>query len=107
MTYVVTENCIKCKHTACVEVCPTDAFKEGSNFLVIDPELCVDCNVCVPECPVEAIYDEYELPEDQMHFVEINAELSLIWPEIIEEKEPLEGHDVWAGKQNKLALLET
>ena len=59
MTYVVMENCIRCKYTDCVEVCPVDAFREGPNFLVIDPEDCIDCDVCVPECPVEAI-----LPED-------------------------------------------
>ena len=106
MTYVVTENCINCKHTTCVEVCPTDAFKEGSNFLVIDPELCIDCNVCVPECPVEAIYNEQDLPEDQIPFLELNAELALIWPDIVEEKEPLPEHELWADKKNKLALLE-
>lgn len=105
MTYVVTENCINCKHTTCVECCPTDAFKEGSNFLVIDPELCIDCDVCVPECPVDAIFDENDLPDDQRLFLTLNAELSLIWPDILEEKSPLPEHEIWDGKEGKLALL--
>ena len=106
MTFVVTENCIKCKHTTCIEVCPTEAFKEGPNFLVIDPELCVDCGLCPMECPIEAIYEEDELPEDQTHFTELNAELSLIWPVITEAKAPLPDHEEWDGVDNKLALLE-
>lgn len=106
MTYVVTENCINCKHTTCVEVCPVDAFKEGANFLVIDPDLCIDCDVCVPECPVDAIFDENDLPENQEPFLQLNAELSLIWPDILEEKEPLPEHEMWDGREGKLALLE-
>ena len=62
MTYVVTEACIKCKHTDCVDVCPTDAFREGPNFLAIDPDECIDCTLCVPECPVEAIFAEDDVP---------------------------------------------
>ena len=77
MTFVVTESCIKCKLTDCVEVCPVDCFHEGPNFLVIDPEECIDCTLCEPECPVEAIYSEDELPEGQEKFIEINAELVL------------------------------
>ena len=76
MTFVVTESCIKCKLTDCVEVCPVDCFHEGPNFLVIDPDECIDCTLCEPECPVEAIYSEDELPEDQEKFLELNAELS-------------------------------
>ena len=76
MTFVVTEPCIKCKLTDCVEVCPVDCFHEGANFLVIDPDECIDCTLCVPECPVDAIYDEDELPEGQEHFIELNAELA-------------------------------
>lgn len=106
MTYVVTENCIMCKHTTCVEVCPTDAFREGANFLVIDPEDCVDCNACVPECPIDAIYEEADLPEDQAHLIELNAELALVWPEIIVSKPALPEYEVWEGVENKLALLE-
>ena len=74
MTFVVVENCIKCKYTDCVEVCPVDCFYEGPNFLVIHPDECIDCALCEPECPAEAILSEDELPEDQMDFIEINAE---------------------------------
>ena len=69
MTYVVTESCIKCKYTDCVDVCPVDAFREGRNMLVIDPDECIDCAVCVPECPVNAIYAEEDLPADQRDFI--------------------------------------
>lgn len=106
MTYVVTENCINCKHTTCVEVCPTDAFREGPNFLVIDPEACVDCDLCPAECPVDAIFEEDEVPREYSHFIELNAELSEIWPEIAEAKDPLPEHEAWNGRSGKLALLE-
>ena len=76
MTYVVTDSCIRCKYTDCVAVCPVDCFKEGPNFLVIDPVECIDCAVCVPECPVNAIYPEEDVPEDQQHFIALNAELA-------------------------------
>ena len=76
MTFVVTESCIKCKYMDCVEVCPVDCFHEGPNFLVIDPEECIDCTLCEPECPVEAIYSEEELPAGQEQFLAINAELT-------------------------------
>jgi len=106
MTYVVADNCIKCKYTDCVEVCPVDCFKEGPNFLVIDPLECIDCGVCVPECPVDAIYPEEDLPEDQKHFLELNAELSLIWPYITEQKDSLADADKWADVPNKLEHLD-
>ena len=89
MAFIVTESCIKCKHTNCVEVCPVDCFYEGPNFLVIHPEECIDCALCEPECPVDAIFSEDELPKDQIPFIEINAEQSEIWPNITEEKSPL------------------
>ena len=76
MTYVVTEACIKCKHTDCVAVCPTDAFREGPNFLVIDPQECIDCTLCVAECPVDAIYAEEDVPDDQRPFIRLNEELA-------------------------------
>ena len=99
MTYVVTESCIKCKYTDCVDVCPVDCFKEGPNMLVIDPDECIDCAVCIPECPVNAIYPEEDLPEDQKQFVEINAELAKKWPTITEAKEPLpEGRELVAPR---------
>ena len=99
MTYVVTENCINCKHTTCVEVCPTDAFREGENFLVIDPKACVDCNLCPVECPVDAIYSEYDLPETMESFLELNAELAKKWPDISETVAPLDNHEKWDGAE--------
>lgn len=106
MTFVVTENCIKCKYTDCVEVCPVDCFHEGPNFLVIDPEECIDCTLCEPECPAEAIFAEDDLPEDQEHFLELNAQLTQKWPVIAESKAPPEDAEDWDGKPDKLALLE-
>ena len=106
MTFVVTENCIKCKYTDCVEVCPVDCFHEGPNFLVIDPDECIDCAICVPECPIEAIFDEDDLPEDQLEFIDINAKLAAKWPVINAMKEPPEDADEWDGQPNKLQYLE-
>lgn len=106
MTFVVTENCIKCKYTDCVTVCPVDCFHEGPNFLTIDPDECIDCAICVPECPTNAIYDAEDVPEDQQHFIEINAELSRQWPVIQEPKDPLPDAQEWEDKPDKLALLE-
>ena len=83
MTFVVGENCINCKHTDCVEVCPVDCFYEGPNFLVIHPDECIDCALCEPECPVDAIFSEDELPEDQQVFLQLNAELAEIWAELL------------------------
>ena len=87
MAYVVGENCIKCKYTDCVEVCPVDCFYEGDEFLVIDPDECIDCALCEPECPVEAIFHEDELPEDQQVFSRINAELAKSFTNITEADE--------------------
>ena len=106
MTFVVTEECIKCKLTDCVEVCPVDCFHEGPNMLVIDPDECIDCTLCEPECPVEAILSEDDVPENMQQFVELNAELSRVWPVINEMKDPPEDSDEWRGKPNKLELLE-
>lgn len=106
MTYVVTENCIRCKYTDCVEVCPVDCFHEGPNFLVIDPDECIDCELCVPECPAEAIFAEDDLPKDQLQFIEINAELAQQWPVITERKAPLPDAAEWDGKPDKLKYLE-
>ena len=86
MAYVVTESCIKCKYTDCVEVCPVDCFYEGENFIVINPEECIDCGLCEPACPVKAIYAEDELPPDQIPFVEINDNLSRKWPNLTQKK---------------------
>lgn len=106
MTFVVTEACIKCKYTDCVEVCPVDCFHEGPNFLVIDPEECIDCTLCEPECPVEAIYPEDDLPKGQEDFLKINQELSEIWPVITELKDAPEDADDWVEVADKLHLLD-
>ena len=106
MTFVVTENCIKCKYTDCVEVCPVDCFHEGPNFLVIDPEECIDCTLCEPECPAEAIYPEDDLPAGQEIFIQLNADLSRTWPVITEQKTPPPDAEEWDGKPGKLDLLE-
>jgi len=107
MTFVVTDNCIKCKYTDCVEVCPVDCFHEGPNFLVIDPEECIDCTLCEPECPAEAIFAEDDVPEDQAHFTELNAELTKAWPVITERKDPPADAEQWDGVKDKIAHLET
>ncbi|HRH80539.1 MAG TPA: ferredoxin family protein [Thiobacillaceae bacterium] len=106
MTYVVTENCIRCKYTDCVDVCPVDCFHEGPNFLVIDPEECIDCTLCVAECPAEAIFAEDDVPDDQREFIQLNAELAREWPVINARKDPLPDADEWKGKSGKKALLE-
>lgn len=106
MTYVVTEACINCKHTDCVDVCPTDAFREGPNFLVIDPQECVDCMLCVAECPVEAIYAENEVPPGQEGYVALNAELARVWKPIVEVKPELPEAGMWAKVKDKLKLLQ-
>lgn len=105
MTFVVTEACIKCKYTDCVSVCPVDCFHEGPNFLVINPEGCIDCGVCIPECPVSAIYEEDKVPEDQLEFIEINARLAQSWPPINEAKEPMDDAEAWADVKGKSQYL--
>ena len=106
MTYVVTESCIKCKYTDCVDVCPVDCFREGPNFLVIDPDECIDCTLCVAECPVEAIFAEDDVPPDQRDFIQINAELAKVWQPIIEKKDGPPDADEWKGKSGKRQYLE-
>lgn len=106
MAYVVTEACVKCKYTDCVDVCPVDCFHEGPNFLVIDPNECIDCTLCVAECPVEAIFAEDDVPSAQRGFIALNAELATKWPVITERKEPAQDADVWRTVKDKLGLLE-
>ena len=106
MPFVVTESCIKCKYTDCVEVCPVDCFHEGPNFLVIDPDECIDCTLCEPECPVNAIYPEDDVPAGQEAFVALNKELAMVWPVITTRKEALVDAKDWEGKPDKLPLLE-
>ena len=105
MTHVVTENCIRCKYTDCVDVCPVDCFREGPNFLTIDPDECIDCAVCIPECPVNAIYAEEDLPADQRHFTAINRDLAPQWPVISKSREPLPDAEQWKDRANKYATL--
>jgi ferredoxin len=83
-----------------------DCFKEGPNFLVIDPDECIDCAVCVPECPVGAIYADTDVPEDQQDFLGINAELARVWPEITRKKDALPDADEWANKPDKITWLK-
>ena len=93
MTFIVGESCIRCKLGDCVEVCPVDCFHEGPNMLVINPDECIDCALCEPECPLDAIYSEDEVPEDQIPYIELNAELCMEWPNIVEQKNPLPDSD--------------
>ena len=106
MTFVVTDNCILCKYTDCVEVCPVDCFYEGPNFLVIDPDECIDCALCEPECPAEAIFEEDDLPDGQEKFLQINADLAQKWENITEQKDPLPDAKKWDGIANKIDKLE-
>ena len=106
MTYVVTEACVRCRYTDCVDVCPVDCFKAGPNFLVIDPDECIDCAVCVPECPVNAIYAEEDVPENQQHYIQINKDLSANWKTITKRESALPDADVWAKVTDKTQYLD-
>jgi len=109
MTHVVVENCIKCKHTDCVAVCPVDCFYEGPNFLAINPDECIDCGVCIPECPVDAIkVDTDKKYPDMAYWIELNADLSQSgdWPVITKKKDELPDAAEWKDKPNKRDLLE-
>ena len=106
MTFVVTEACINCKHTDCVEVCPVDAFHEGPNFLVIDPGACIDCVACVAECPVEAIYADVDVPAGMRQYTALNAELSADWPTIVRKQAALPEAAHWATVTDKRAELK-
>ncbi len=106
MTHVVTDACIKCKYTDCVDVCPVDCFKEGPDFLVIDPDECIDCAVCIPECPVNAIYADTDTPEPFRNFLEINARLAPLWPTITKRVTALATAEQWKARTDKLASLD-
>jgi len=107
MTHVVSDSCIRCKYTDCVDVCPVDCFREGPNMLVIDPDECIDCAVCIPECPVNAIYAEEDLPAGQEKFIKLNAELAKLptWKSITKRKPALADADEWKDKTDKLGEL--
>jgi ferredoxin len=104
MTYLVTDNCVKCKHTDCVDVCPVDCFYEGENFLAINPDECIDCGVCVPECPAEAIFQDSELGPEVNKWMNINRKYSVIWPNITSKKDALPDADEWDGLPNKFEV---
>ena len=104
MTFIVTDKCILCKYTDCVEVCPVDCFHEGPKSLVIDPEICIDCGLCEPECPVEAIFAEDDVKNKDL--IELNRRLSSIWPVITKKKEALVDAEKWKSVQDKLKYLE-
>lgn len=106
MTYVVGEQCIQCKHTDCVEVCPVDCFYEGPNMLVIHPDECIDCALCVIECPVDAIFSAEDLPQQEQPFLVLNAELAEVWPNTSAMTEALPDATNWANKPNKLQYLQ-
>ena len=106
MTHVVTEACIRCKYTDCVDVCPTDAFRAGRNMLVIAPDDCIDCAVCIPECPVEAIFHEEDVPAAQRRFIPINAERSQHWPLITRRQAAPADADHWADVRDKAGHLD-
>jgi ferredoxin len=99
MTYVVTENCIRCKYTDCVEVCPVDCFYEGETMLVINPDECIDCGVCEPECPAEAIKPDSQ--GDLQRWLALNAEYAKAWPNISAKKDPLADAEKWDGVAGK------
>ena len=105
MAYVVTESCIKCKYTDCVEVCPVDCFYEGPEFLVIHPDECIDCGLCEPECPIEAIFADDELPENQIEFIEINAKLADVYENITEAKDALPDAENFKDIEEKVHFL--
>lgn len=108
MPFVVTDACIQCKYTDCVTVCPMDCFKEGPNFLVIDPSECIDCSICVAECPVGAIVNASEVSEAQAPFIELNARLARDpgWKRITQRQAPLPDHAAWADVVDKRAHLK-
>jgi ferredoxin len=105
VTYAVTELCVGCKHTTCVEVCPVDCFHEGSNFLAINPDECIDCGLCEPECPEEAIRSEADLGESELHLIDLNRQLAVAWPKITTSKPALPDAADWKGRPGRLALI--
>lgn len=105
MPHVVTESCIRCRYTDCVEVCPVDCFYAGPKMLVISDE-CIDCGLCVPECPVNAIYAEEDLPEDQEVFTQFNLHWSQKWPSITRKESPSIDADVWKDRPSKQTEIE-
>lgn len=106
MAHIVSDNCIRCKYTDCASICPVSAFHEASQFLVINPDECIDCALCVHACTAHAIYSEDDLPENQQAFVELNRRLSSELPLILGKQAPLPDADKWNGRKNKLQQLD-
>ena len=106
MTFVVTEKCIKCKYTDCVKVCPVDCFYEGANMLVINPDECIDCGVCEPECPVEAIKSDEALAPGEDKWLELNRRYSQLWPMLNKVKPAPADADEWATAKDKADLFD-
>ena len=106
MTHLVTENCIRCKHTDCVTVCPVDCFYEGPNFLAINPAECIDCGVCVPECPIDAIRPDSDKTIDVGFWTQLNRELAAQWPRITRARPALSDAAEWNGRPDKLQYLD-
>jgi ferredoxin len=105
VAYVVTEACVKCRYTDCVEVCPVACFREGENMVVIDPDECINCDACVPQCPVNAIYPEDDVPPKWQDYVAFNARLSKVWPVIDKAKDPLPEAEEFKGVEDKKQYL--
>ena len=106
MAHIVADPCVKCKYTDCVAVCPVDCFHEGVNLLVIDPEVCIDCGLCPPECPTSAIFAEEDVPANQQHFTALNAELAREWKPITRTKLALPDAEEWRLVEAKLGELK-
>ena len=106
MTHVVTEACIRCKYTDCVDVCPVDAFRAGKNILAIAPDDCIDCALCIPECPVNAIYVDEDVPADQQPFIDLNARLAKRWPVISRSRPAPADADAWSKVTHKMDQLD-
>ncbi len=106
MTYIVNDKCIKCKLTDCVEVCPVDCFYEGKNMLVIKPDECIDCGVCEPECPINAIVaDTEENIEEKEKWLLLNKKFSAIWPNISKKKDPMKDHEKFKNMKDKFKFF--
>lgn len=106
MPFVVTENCINCKTMHCVEVCPASCFHEGPNFVVIDPDRCIDCSICPSSCPANAIFEGRRVPPEQRSYIRLNAELARVWPVVTAKKSPPPDWEEWDEVPDKLKLLE-
>lgn len=106
MTYVVTEPCINCRHGDCIEVCPVQAFHQGPNFMVIDPEVCINCSICEAVCPVSAIKSDFDLAPQEAEFVEINRRMAQKWPLVKAVPQPLPDAEAWASSRDKRKYLK-